>query len=137
MSHYKLVRIDEIDVEQLHGFYAQEWWTSGRRLEDVRAMLSGSSFAYAFRDEESRKLAGFARVLTDGVFKAFIFDLIVAPAHRAGGLGRKIMKTILEDPRLSRVKHFELYCLPELEPYYARFGFSADVGGVRLMRYEA
>jgi len=38
------------------------------------------------------------------------------------------------DPRLSRVKHFELYCLPELEPFYESFGFSTEAGGVRLMR---
>ena len=47
------------------------------------------------------------------------------------------MKAILGDARLSRVKHFELYCLPELEPYYAAFGFSTDVGGIRLMRRQA
>lgn len=137
MSHYNLVEIAEVDVDRLHELYAREWWTSGRTLADVRAMLSGSSYVYAFQDEESGDLVGFARVLTDGVFKAFIFDVIVDPAHRARGLGRKIMRTILGDPRLSRVKHFELYCLPDLERYYERFGFSSDVGGVRLMRYEA
>lgn len=137
MSYYKLAEIDEEHVQRLHDFYTREWWTSGRTLADVRAMLSGSSYVYAFCESDSSELAGFARVLTDGVFKAFIFDLIIEPAHRARGLGRKIMETILGDPRLSRVKHFELYCLTELEPYYERFGFSAEVGGVRLMRYEA
>ena len=137
MSYYKLNQLTEDHVLQLHNFYTREWWTAGRALDDVRAMLSGSSHLYAFADERTRRLVGFARVLTDGVFKAFIFDLIVDPAHRGKALGREMMESILGDPRLARVKHFELYCLPELEPYYDRFGFSTDVGGVRLMRYEA
>ena len=66
--------------------------------------------------------------------KRFIFDVVVDPAHRGRALGRQLMERILSDPRLARVKHFELYCLPELEPFYQRLGFSADVGGVRLMR---
>ena len=137
MSYYKLNELSEEHVRQLHDFYTREWWTTGRALEDVRTMLSGSSYVYAFCAEGTRRLVGFARVLTDDVFKAFIFDLIVDSAHRGHELGQKIMKTILDDPRLARVKHFELYCLPELEPYYERLGFSGDVGGVRLMRYEA
>jgi hypothetical protein len=37
-------------------------------------------------------------------------------------------------PDLREVKHFELYCLPELRPFYEKWGFEADVGGIDLMR---
>ncbi len=36
--------------------------------------------------------------------------------------------------QLKKVKHLELYCLPEMEAFYADFGFSSDVGGIKLMR---
>lgn len=132
--------IDELTEEQvlrLHELYQQEWWTHGRSLDDVRTMLSGQGYAYGICTSDGGELVGFARVLTDSVFKALVFDVIVDPAHRGESLGKTLMERILSDPRLSRVKHFELYCLPELVPFYERLGFSTDVGGVQWMRLVA
>jgi len=44
------------------------------------------------------------------------------------------MNLIKTHEKLKKVKHFELYCLPEMEAYYSSFGFSTDVGGIKLMR---
>jgi predicted GNAT family N-acyltransferase len=71
------------------------------------------------------------------VFKALIFDVIVAPNRRDEGLGRHLIEKILQDSDLKKVKHIELYCLPELVPFYEKFGFSTDVSGVSLMRRKA
>ena len=62
--------------------------------------------------------------------------MIVADAHRGKGLGEHLIKLALEHPDLARVRHFELYCLPDVEPFYKRHGFSTEVGGVRLMRRD-
>ena len=136
MSYNIRTELPEARAAELHALYQGAWWTRGRTLEDVRAMLRGASLIYAVCEDDTHRLAGFARVLTDGVFKALIFDLIVEPAHRDRGLGQELMATILSDTRLARVRHFELYCLPDLVPFYERFGFSSDVDGVGLMRYE-
>ncbi len=127
-------QLTESQTIQLHALYQGEWWTAGRSLEDVRLMLAGSAHIYGICAAETQRLAGFARVLSDGVFKALIFDVIVDPAFRGQRIGQKLMKNVVSDPRLARVRHFELYCLPELERYYENLGFTADVGGVRLMR---
>lgn len=42
----------------------------------------------------------------------------------------------MSHPRRREVGHVELYCLPELAPFYERWGFSTDVGGVLLQRAE-
>ena len=44
--------------------------------------------------------------------------------------------TPLTHPRLREVRHVELYSLPELIPFYERWGFSTDVGGVRFQRAQ-
>ncbi len=137
MSYNIINKLQEGHIARLHELYQLEWWTRGRNLEDVRAMVSSSEYLYgisAFGHDKPGELVGFVRVLSDRVFKALIFDVVVDPAHRGRALGRQLMERILSDPRLAHVKHFELYCLPELEPFYERLGFSADVGGVRLMR---
>ena len=136
MLYNNIEQLTDEQTKQLHELYQQEWWTKGRSLEDVRSMLTNQPYVYGMCELETGKLIGFARVLSDGVFKAVVFDVIVDPTHRGQAIGGKLMERILADPRLSRVSHFELYCLPELAPFYQSLGFSTDVGGVRLMRYQ-
>lgn len=66
-----------------------------------------------------------------------MFDVIVAPAFRNLGLGRQLMETIVKHPTLKVVKHLELYCLPDMVPFYERWGFSTEVSGVTFMRRPA
>ena len=127
-------RLDERQVRELHALYQGEWWTAGRRLEDVRRMLASSDVVCALCDPRSGRLLAFARALTDRVYKALVLDVIVAPGHRAAGLGRRLMEALLARPELAGVRDVELYCLPELIPFYRRFGFSPDLGGVGALR---
>ena len=126
--------IPEKQIEQLHALYQGEWWSRERTIIDVRNVLKHSDFVFGLWDHPAGRLVAFARVLTDRVFKALIFDVIVAPDHRGKGLGQRLMKRILEFPELRNVQHLELYCLPELVSFYEKLGFSTDVSGVRLMR---
>jgi predicted GNAT family N-acyltransferase len=130
-------RLTVPQMEQLHQLYQGEWWTKGRSLADVRTMIEGSDHVFGFCEPRSERLVAFARVLTDGVFKALIFDVIVDPAYRGRGLGKDIMNRILEHPTLSRVKHFELCGLSEMIPFYTRWGFTAELGELCFMRRES
>jgi predicted GNAT family N-acyltransferase len=97
-------------------------------------MLRCSDFVFAYVDAEDR-LVGFARVLTDHVYKAFLFDVIVRPAYRGTGLGRRIMHDVTSHPVLSQVASIELYCRPELNAFYESFGFARIASGeIDLMR---
>ena len=73
---------------QLHQLYQQEWWSETRTLEDTRRGVQGSQLRIGLVDEQDA-LIGFARVLTDYTFKAFIFDLIVRQDQRAQGIGKQ------------------------------------------------
>ena len=128
-------RLDETRIAQLHALFAREWWTAGRSLEETRRCVEGSQIRIGLIDDAG-DLTGFARVITDYTFKALIFDVVVAGGHRGKGLGDRLIELVLEHRELARVGHFELYCRPEIEPFYERHGFSAEVGGVRLMRRE-
>lgn len=123
-------------IRQLHHLYQQEWWCKGRSLEETASCVEGSQVCLGFTDA-NEKLVGFSRVLTDFTFKALIFDVIVDSQYRGLGLGQRLMQEIRQYPQLQQVKHFELYCLPEMEPFYAQMGFSDDVGGIQLMRLSS
>jgi GNAT superfamily N-acetyltransferase len=134
MAFKRIDRLSEDHVRDLHALYQREWWSEGRTLPDIRRMLDHSDALAAFVDGETGRLAAFARVLTDYTYKALIFDVMVDERHRGAGLGRMVMDAVLSHPDLQAVEHFELYCRPEMVPFYERWGFTAELGELQLMR---
>jgi GNAT superfamily N-acetyltransferase len=127
--------VGESEIAQLVGLFKGGWWTRERTESDVRRMLEHTDLVQAARVRSTGELVGFVRVLTDRVFKAFVFDLIVAPGLRDRGVGRLLLERILAHPTLAKVHHFEPYCLPEMVPYYEQWGFGAGLD-VQLMRLD-
>jgi predicted GNAT family N-acyltransferase len=125
--------LDDRQIEQLHALYQKEWWTGGRSLDATRQCVKGSQICIGLVDGEGN-LAAFARVITDYTFKALIFDVIVSGTARGTGLGKRLLEVITHHDKLRNVRHFELYCVPELFSFYKQFGFSENVGEVKLMR---
>lgn len=122
-------------VPQLCALYLEEWWTQQREPETVAKMLRHSDLIVGLVDSRDR-LVAFSRVLSDFTYKALILDVIVARTWRGRGLGMLMLDTIFGHPELQGVKNFELYCLPELEPFYRKWGFRDISGNVILMRSE-
>lgn len=119
-------------VSLIKQLFSLAWWTKDRDLESINKMLQGSVCVGA-RDSEGQ-LVGFARAITDGVFKAIIVDVIVDPEHRNRGVCRLLIEALLEHEALSRVSDFELYCQPELVSLYRKWGFQEAPNGVVFMR---
>ena len=71
--------LSERHLADLLALYRGEWWSRDRTEADVRRMLDGADLALVgVVDQETDALVGFTRVLSDGVFKALVFDVIVA-----------------------------------------------------------
>lgn len=133
MCYRRLARFKQHHVEQLCALFQHEWWTHGRTLDETARLVKHSQVCIGLVDRAD-ELVAFARVLTDFVIKALVFDVIASTRHRGQSLGHRLMSEILFDERLAGVRHFELYCLPDMEPFYAKFGFTTEVSGTRLMR---
>jgi len=134
MTLETIEQLTDDQVKDLHRLYQAEWWTKGRKLADVERMLQHCDVIVAYCDSESKQLVAFARVLTDYVYKALIFDVIVEDSYRNKGLGRGLMEAILNHPSLKSVQHFELYGLPEMIPFYQKWSFTTELGELRFMR---
>lgn len=78
--------------------------------EQFEKMLTNTDVVIGAVDQISGRLVAFARALTDGVFKAIIFDVIVAPDVRNRSLGTQIMNAVRENSQLHDVRQLELYC---------------------------
>ena len=88
-----------VQVDQLVDLFQQEWWTKGRQKADVEKLMGNAGPIFAFIDPLNEELVAFARAMTDGVYKAMIFDIIVKDTWRNTGLGRLLMETVMTDPR--------------------------------------
>lgn len=126
--------LNDHQVDQLVALFQDEWWTKGRTKADVVTALASGGPAFAFIDPDSDELVAFARAMTDGVYKAMIFDIIVKGTWRNTGLGGLLMKTVMSDPVLINIKHRELYCLAEMVPFYQKWGFTDHLPGLHFMR---
>ncbi|MGL5080291.1 MAG: GNAT family N-acetyltransferase [Microcoleaceae cyanobacterium] len=93
-----------VQVEVLHRLYQETWWSQGRTLADIHKMLSNSDYLFGICETRTQQLVAFARVLTDRVYRALIFDVIVAADYRHQGLGRSLIERIISHPDLSQVE---------------------------------
>jgi len=130
-----LDRVEGGHLDDLMALYAVSWWTDTRTRDDVVTMLETTPVQVVLRDRQTGRLIGFTRVLTNYVYKALIFDVIVDPARRGEQLGRHLMNLALGHPRLAGVKSFELYCRAEMVPFYRQWGFETG-GESQLMRLK-
>ncbi len=110
-------------IEQLQELYQHEWWSQGRTLSDIHKTLLNSDYIFGICEDHSQQLVAFARVLSDRVYRAIVFDVIVAANYRSKGLGLSLIEQIVSHPELSKVECIQLCCLPEMMPFYQKFGF--------------
>lgn len=134
MDMYRIVEtLTESQVSDLMDLYKNEFWSDKRTRQDVVKMLASTDVIIGLVDE-CDQLIGITRVLTDFVYRAMIFDVIIKPTHRKMGLGAKLMDAVLNHPKLQTVENFALNCLPDMMPFYERWGFSDNVGKMKFLR---
>ena len=118
-----ICELNPSQIRDLELLYRKEWWTNTREFKDIKTMLENSDLVIGILESATGKLVAFTRVLSDFVYKGLILDVIVAHDYRQKKLGRRLMDTILNHPKLKAVHRFELYCLPEMAPFYEKWGF--------------
>ena len=128
-----IYQLNETQIKQLHVLYQNTWWAKERSLDNTRKCVKNSSIIIAITDQDNN-LQAFCRILTDYIFKASIFDVIVAEEFQGQGFARKLLELIKTHKDLAEVKHFELYCLPDKIAFYEKYGFTTNVDGMKIMR---
>ncbi|MFY4774167.1 GNAT family N-acetyltransferase [Metabacillus sp. RGM 3146] len=79
-----IYELNEQHLEELLSLFQLEWWTKDRTLDEIETKVK-NSLIVALIHEETGELAGFARALTDNVFRAFIYNVIIKETCRKKG----------------------------------------------------
>ncbi|MEO1593593.1 MAG: GNAT family N-acetyltransferase [Cyanobacteria bacterium J06632_22] len=138
MVDFNLESIDRLTdhhVDELLQLYRQTaWWGRHRQRTDLEQMLAHTSLVIGFQEADTQRLVAFCRLLSDGVYRATVYDVMVAVDYQGQGLGRRLMDAVVTHPQLQQVEHVDLNCLPEMMPFYRKFGFQL-ITQVQLMRW--
>lgn len=109
-----------IGADQVLALYQTEAWWPERAAEQVNLVLGRYPAVAAWHEGE---LVGFARAVTDGVLRAYLEDVIVAPGWRGRGIGRALLDRLIG--QLTGIPVVTLFCAPDLAGYYAGSSFVA------------
>ena len=112
----------DFDASHLVRLYDQAHWAVGRTVEDARRMLANTDLAVSAWD--GHRLVGFGRVLTDYVYRASIWDVIVDKEYQGQDIGTQIIERLLRHPDLRHVELFWL-CTRDKQAFYEKLGFSS------------
>jgi GNAT superfamily N-acetyltransferase len=112
---------ERIDFEYVHAFLSREsYWAKSITKARLRRAIQHSHCFSVFHDG---KQVAFARVITDyGVF-AYLCDVFVDPGHRGHGVGKWLVRSIVEHPELGQLRRWILGTR-DAHGLYAKNGFT-------------
>ncbi len=118
---YFLEGRSKVDMVQLQNlFKLAAFWAKGRKPEDLEIAIQNSEPVVTVWNQ--KQMIGFARATSDGVYRATIWDVVIHPDYQGGGLGRKLVQTVLSHPKMSNVERVYLMTTQQ-QKFYEKIGF--------------
>ncbi len=122
----------KLDIETIHDYLCnQSYWAQGRTIEEVKISIENSTCFGVY--DKNENLVGFARVITDVSVLAWLLDVFILEEHRKQGLGKLLVKTVVEHPDFSLVNKWML-ATDDAHTLYEKFGFKTDTDPQQYMR---
>ncbi|MEO2005344.1 MAG: GNAT family N-acetyltransferase [Candidatus Poribacteria bacterium] len=115
-----------ISPENLQPLLRQTGWAHGRDLVGIRRMLDATTVMLGAWDDD--RLVGYARAVTDGVYRALVDDVVVDEPMRKSGVGSEIMRRLVARLREMEIEEIFLRCGDDMAPFYTRLGFATSDG---------
>ena len=96
------------------------FWANNRSYKQLRKMLRGSNVIVTIW--RGKRLVGFGRANSDGIYRAVLWDVVVAGDLRGEGLGRRVLKALIESKELRNVERVYLMTTKSFG-FYLQSGF--------------
>lgn len=107
-----------IQLQQVEAMLRKTYWAQGRPKDLIQRSIE-NSLAYGIYRENAQ--VGFARVLTDYSTTFYICDVVIDETHRGIGLGKKLIKTIVENEQLTNL--LGILATNDAHGLYHQYGF--------------
>ncbi|WKU25470.1 GNAT family N-acetyltransferase [Priestia megaterium] len=110
--------IENVEWSRMKEIYHSVGWKNHDEEKIKKVFQSSSVVAIAY-DEDN--IAGFGRALSDGVFNAAIYDVVVDEHYQNKGIGQRIIENLLA--QLKNVSCVHLVSTAGNEEFYRKAGF--------------
>jgi len=109
------------DLEGAVDLMEAVYWNQVWDRDHLSRALVGSTVWVGAKDEVGRVIAT-ARAIADGAKFGWVYDVVVAPDWRGRGLGKALMRLLLDHPALRSTRQIFL-STRDAEKLYEKFGF--------------
>jgi len=110
-----------VDVDAVHAFLTQAYWSEGRSRETVQHLVRSSQRVVGLYHDGRQ--VGFCRALSDEESIAYLADVYVVPDHRGRGLGEELVREMVDNGPYAALRW--LLQTRDAHGLYRRFGFGA------------
>lgn len=123
---------ERLDVDLIHRELSQSYWAENIPRSLVETSIQNSlCFASYWQDAQ----ISFARVITDQATFSYLADVFVLKEYAGQGVGKQLMRSIMDDARMQSVRRFTL-ATRDAHSLYEQFGFESftEVDRSRFMQ---
>ena len=99
------------------------FWAKGRNKKHICKMLLNSTVVVSLWNDN--KLIGFGRATSDLVYRAVLWDVVIANNHQGLGMGKLIIEAILTNKKIKSVEKIYLMTTNSSE-FYKQLGFKIN-----------
>ena len=117
--------MEQISADEAFELLKTTYWANKRSREQVEKSMR-NSVCYGIRLAEGRKLAGFARVITDWATTYYLCDVVIDEAYRGKGLGKALVSHIVSLPEYAGLRGFLF--TRDAHGLYEHYGFERSEG---------
>ncbi|MEH7360903.1 GNAT family N-acetyltransferase [Priestia aryabhattai] len=110
--------IENVEWSRMKEIYRSVGWTNHNEERIKKVFQSSNVVAIAY-DEDN--IAGFGRALSDGVFNAAIYDVVIDKEYQNKGIGQQIIENLLA--QLNDISCIHLVSTAGNEEFYKKAGF--------------
>ena len=104
-------------------------WAQNRSISDLRNCLSKSDVIVSLWLD--KKIVGFGRALSDGIFRSVLWDIVIDQNYQGKGYGKVIVNALLESKKIKNSKRIYLMTTNK-KNFYTQLGFE-EVNSQKLL----
>jgi len=118
-----------IQADRAYEMLLKTYWADKRTKEAVRVAIENSLCFGIYKDGVQ---VGLARTVTDYGVLYYLCDVVIDESYRGQGLGKALMKAILEHEKLESL--LGLLATDDAHSLYEKFGFHRDTRGTAMRK---
>ena len=108
------------------------FWAKNRTTNDLKKCLANSDVIISLW--VGNEIVGFGRALSDGIYRAVLWDIVIDQNHQGKGFGTLIVKNLLSSKKIKNTK--KLYLMTTNKKFfYSQFDFK-EVNSQNLLIRE-